>query len=127
LGCTHYPLLKPLLHDVLGPSVRLIDSAEETAAETARTLSSADLCADPSAEPSYRFIASDDPLQFLQLGQRCVGGTMEGVEIRSSGGACQLPGREIVFGEAEKCRRVEPRPGVRVDCSLGQPLQRSDV
>ena len=31
LGCTHYPLLKPLLARVLGPTVRLIDSAEETA------------------------------------------------------------------------------------------------
>lgn len=85
LGCTHYPLLKPLLHDVLGPSVRLIDSAEETAAETARTLAGAGLGADPRADPSYRFIASDDPLQFLQLGQRFLGGTMEGVEIRTLG------------------------------------------
>ena len=85
LGCTHYPLLKPLLRDVLGSDVRLIDSAEETAAETARTLSSAHLSADQMAEPVYRFIASDDPLQFLQLGQRFLGSTMEGVEIRTLG------------------------------------------
>lgn len=85
LGCTHYPLLKPLLREVLGNSVRLIDSAEETAAETARTLAARDLAADPSAEPVYRFVASDDPLQFLQLGQRFLGGTMEGVEIRTLG------------------------------------------
>jgi len=78
-------LLKPLLHDVLGPDVRLIDSAEETAAETARTLSAAQLSARSDAEPVYRFIASDDPLQFLQLGQRFLGGSMEGVEIRSLG------------------------------------------
>jgi len=32
LGCTHYPLLKPLLQRVVGPGVRLIDSGEETAA-----------------------------------------------------------------------------------------------
>jgi glutamate racemase len=85
LGCTHYPLLKPLLKDVLGPSVRLIDSAEETAAETARTLGAAGLSARDGAEPTYRFVASDDPLQFLQLGQRFLGGTMEGVEIRTLG------------------------------------------
>ena len=85
LGCTHYPLLKPLLREVLGPDVRLIDSAEETAAETARTLWSAHLSADQTAEPVYRFIASDDPLQFLQLGQRFLGSTMEGVEIRTLG------------------------------------------
>jgi glutamate racemase len=85
LGCTHYPLLKPLLRDVLGPEVRLIDSAEETAAETARTLAAANLCAPPGSEAAYRFVASDDPLQFLQLGQRFLGGTMEGVEIRTLG------------------------------------------
>ena len=85
LGCTHYPLLKPLLLDVLGPEVRLIDSAEETAAETARTLADASLCAPPATDASYRFVASDDPLQFLQLGQRFLGGTMEGVEIRTLG------------------------------------------
>jgi glutamate racemase len=85
LGCTHYPLLKPLLREILGPSVRLIDSAEETAAETARTLHDAHLEADAAAEPTYRFIASDDPLMFLQLGQRFLGGTMEGVEIRTLG------------------------------------------
>ena len=85
LGCTHYPLLKPLLRDVLGADVRLIDSAEETAAETARTLAAAQLCAPPGAEAAYRFVASDDPLQFLQLGQRFLGGTMEGVEIRTLG------------------------------------------
>jgi glutamate racemase len=85
LGCTHYPLLKPLLREVLGPDVRLIDSAEETAAETARTLSATKLSAAATADPHYRFIASDDPLQFLQLGQRFLGGTMEGVEIRTLG------------------------------------------
>lgn len=85
LGCTHYPLIKHLLREVLGPDVRLIDSAEETAAETARTLAAANLAASPGAEPVYRFIASDDPLQFLQLGQRFLGGTMEGVEIRTLG------------------------------------------
>jgi glutamate racemase len=85
LGCTHYPLLKPLLRDVLGSSVKLIDSAEETAAETARTLAARDIAASPSADPGYRFVASDDPLQFLQLGQRFLGGTMEGVEIRTLG------------------------------------------
>jgi glutamate racemase len=85
LGCTHYPLLKPLLCEVLGPDVRLIDSAEETAAETARTLAEASLAAPNDADPTYRFVASDDPLQFLQLGQRFLGDTIEGVEIRTLG------------------------------------------
>jgi glutamate racemase len=85
LGCTHYPLLKPLIAEVLGPSVQLIDSAAETAAETARTLQDKGLASNDGHEPAHRFIASDDPLMFLQLGQRFLGGTIEGVEVRTLG------------------------------------------
>lgn len=85
LGCTHYPLIKPLIGRVLGPDVRLIDSAEQTAAETARVLTEHDLRAPAGAEPTYRFMASDDPLQFLQLGQRFLGDAIEGVEVRTLG------------------------------------------
>jgi glutamate racemase len=85
LGCTHYPLLKALLSEVLGPTVCLIDSAEETAAETARVLEERCLAAPPSAESTYRFVASDDPLMFLQLGQRFLSGTIEGVEVKTLG------------------------------------------
>ena len=45
--------------DVLGSDVRLIDSAEETAAEAARTLDAARLGADADAEPSYRLEYSE--------------------------------------------------------------------
>ena len=86
MGCTHYPLLKPLLAESWGPTSVLIDSAAETAAETARSLAARRRrCPRPTREPSHRFIASDDPLQFLQLGQRFLGGTIEGVEIRTLG------------------------------------------
>jgi glutamate racemase len=84
LGCTHYPLLKHLIAEVVGPGVRLIDSAEETAADTRRMLQEFAL-ASPSAAPDYRFVASDDPQQFLALGQRFFGDTIERVEIRSVG------------------------------------------
>jgi glutamate racemase len=84
LGCTHYPLLKPLIASLVGSRVRLIDSAEETAADTRRMLAEFDLAA-PEGESSYRFIASDDPQQFLSLGQRFFGDTIERVEIRTFG------------------------------------------
>jgi glutamate racemase len=84
LGCTHYPLLKPLIADVMGPDVRLIDSAEETAVDTRRMLEEFSL-ASPATSGSYRFVASDDPQQFLSLGQRFFGDTIERVEIRSLG------------------------------------------
>jgi glutamate racemase len=85
LGCTHYPLLKPLIANVMGSSVQLIDSAEETAAETGRTLADKGLATADGHPASHRFIASDDPLMFLQLGQRFLGGTIEGVEVRTLG------------------------------------------
>lgn len=85
LGCTHYPLLKPLLRSVMGPGVRLIDSAEETAAETGRTLAKENLTAPATSPPVHRFVASDDPEQFLRVGQRFLGGAVENVEIRTLG------------------------------------------
>jgi glutamate racemase len=84
LGCTHYPLLKPLLADELGGGVRLIDSAEETAAETLRVLDAHDLRAAP-ARPVHRFIASDAPEQFLRVGQRFLGTAIEHVETVTLG------------------------------------------
>jgi glutamate racemase len=84
LGCTHYPLLKPLIAQVVGPGVRLIDSAEETAADTRRMLGEHELRT-PDGEGSYRFVASDDPQQFLTLGQRFFGDTIEHVEVRTFG------------------------------------------
>ena len=48
-------------------------------------MAESDLLAPDTASPAYRFVASDDPLQFLQLGQRFLGDAIEGVEIRTLG------------------------------------------
>jgi glutamate racemase len=84
LGCTHYPLIKPMIAEIVGPDVRLIDSAEETAADTRRMLAEHSLDAE-NGEGSYRFVASDDQQQFLTLGQRFFGDTIEHVEIKTFG------------------------------------------
>jgi glutamate racemase len=81
LGCTHYPLLAPLLAELARPGVKLIDSAAETAAETKRTLIERDLVAPHSnGTPSHRFVASDDPDHFLRVGQRFLGSAIDRVE-----------------------------------------------
>jgi len=85
LGCTHYPLLKPLIAEVLGPDVRLIDSAEETAAETRRVLAERGLLAGDTKPPAYRFVASDAPAQFLRLAQRFLGTSIDRVETLTLG------------------------------------------
>ena len=84
LGCTHYPLLKPLIARVLGRKVRLIDSAEQTAAETRRVLESRELRAEGDGR-RFRFVASDAPQQFLRLGQRFLGDAIERVETLTLG------------------------------------------
>jgi glutamate racemase len=85
LGCTHYPLLKSLIGGILGDHVRLIDSAEETAAETGRVLDRLDVRADGDSAPCHRFIASDAPEQFLRMGQRFLGGAVKNVETLTLG------------------------------------------
>lgn len=85
LGCTHYPLLKPLLHEVMGPDVRLIDSAEETAAEIGRVLAARGLTAPAGGSPSFRFVASDAPDQFSRVAGRFLGAPLEHVETVTLG------------------------------------------
>jgi len=81
LGCTHYPLLAPLLAKIALPGVLLIDSAAETAAETRRTLIQRNLVApDSNGTPEHRFVASDDPDHFLRVGQRFLGSAIDRVE-----------------------------------------------
>ena len=83
LGCTHYPLLASALAHEAGPGVRLIDSALETAAETARLLKTNGWerpHASGDAKPKYRFVASDAPDHFLTLGRRFLGDTIDRVE-----------------------------------------------
>lgn len=81
LGCTHYPLLKPLLARVLGPGVRLVDSAEETARVVAQDLGRRDLLAPASQRPTHRFVVSDDEPHFRKVGARFLGEKLQHVEV----------------------------------------------
>lgn len=87
LGCTHYPLLSPVIAAVVGESVRLIDSAQATAAATRDAIEGAGLSrpTDEKSGPRYRFIVSDAPDQFLRAGRRFLGSAIERVETRTFG------------------------------------------
>ncbi len=80
LGCTHYPLLTGAIASEMGPAVRLIDSAEETARETRRLLQHTNLLADPGGHATLRVAASDAPERFLALGRRFLDESMSHVE-----------------------------------------------
>jgi glutamate racemase len=85
LGCTHYPLIKTVIGNVVGRDVRLIDSAHETAREAAQVLHDNELQNESPNDARYRFIASDAPDTFLQLGQRFLGSAIDRVEARTLG------------------------------------------
>ncbi len=83
LGCTHYPLLAPLIAEFMGPQVRLIDSADETARAVAAVLVIARGTSGSEAvrsTPTRRFVASDAPQHFLRLGQRFFDASLREVE-----------------------------------------------
>jgi glutamate racemase len=68
LGCTHYPLVKPIFQRVFGRDVTLIFSAEETAQEVAQTLARKGYENDTAREGEYRFLTTGDPAAFRELG-----------------------------------------------------------
>jgi glutamate racemase len=72
LGCTHYPLLKPVIRRLMGKSVRLIDSAKQVAIEVKKILAvEGELNGFRRAKHS--FYASDNPEWFSGLAQRFLG------------------------------------------------------
>jgi glutamate racemase len=86
LGCTHYPLLKSVIREILGPGVQLIDSAEETAKAAARELEWNGLKNGTKGLPNHRFYVSDIPHRFQEIGERFLGrplGVVERVELGS--------------------------------------------
>ena len=76
LGCTHYPLIKPVLQR-LEPSVTIVDSAESTARAVAAKLGSSD---QSSGKPGMRFMATDSVEKFRRLGERFLGRAISVVE-----------------------------------------------
>src|SRR6266571_1673004 len=81
LGCTHYPLLKPLLARVMARDVVLIDSAEETARVVEHEIGQRDLAAPPASDPIHRFVVSDDEPHFRRVGARFLGEKVQEVEV----------------------------------------------
>lgn len=84
LGCTHYPLLKKMLNNVMGTDMRLIDSAHETALEVESLLrASGMLLADPSdnrGRGTLELCVTDSPEKFAEVGGRFLGSSMDNIK-----------------------------------------------
>ncbi len=76
LGCTHYPLLKPVIAEIMGPKVVLVDSAEETARTVAQILRQKKLLRPESEVGNHHYYVSDIPAGFIRVGNRFLGGRL---------------------------------------------------
>lgn len=74
LGCTHYPFLRPLIEEIVGVEVAVIDPAPAVAKQVQRILAESDLQADSTAVPRYRF-ATNGEMQRLRGSMIWVGAT----------------------------------------------------
>lgn len=73
LGCTHYPLLKASVQRIMGRSVKLVDSAEETAKEAKNLLEECGLKYPGKRPGRLKFYVSDAPGKFLMVAKRFLG------------------------------------------------------
>ncbi len=70
LGCTHYPLLRPMLQRTLGPGVSIVSSGEPLARSVEHVLGARGLAAIRPGEGDYRFLTTADPAPFAAAGSR---------------------------------------------------------
>ena len=77
LGCTHYPLIRPLLRRVAPPQVQIVDSAESTANQVAQQVKN---CA-TAKTGTLRCYATDSVEKFRRLGSRFLGREIENIEL----------------------------------------------
>jgi glutamate racemase len=84
LGCTHYPLLKPLVQRVTPDHVSIVDSAESTACAVATRLNQLLSPTETSPErrvlPRLKFFATDSTEKFRRLGARFLGREIDDVQ-----------------------------------------------
>jgi glutamate racemase len=84
LGCTHYPLIKPLLHRVAPAHVVIVDSAESTAQVVVEALRRAPISRPREEErrhvPRMKFFATDSVEKFSRLGARFLGHAIDDVQ-----------------------------------------------
>ena len=84
LGCTHYPLIQPMLQRMLGPQVTLVSSGASLARQVEHALSTRGLQNPRAGEGDYRFLCTGDTDAFYELGTRFLQmplGTVEHVEL----------------------------------------------
>jgi len=80
LGCTHYPLLKKTIKNVLCGNISLIDSGEETAAKVAFILKKLNIENRSEKKPERLYYVTDSIERFKTVGEKFLGTNIENVE-----------------------------------------------
>lgn len=70
LGCTHYPILAPVIQEVMGDRVKLISSADETAREVSTILFHKNILSQKFERPEHLFFTSGDRDRFKRMAER---------------------------------------------------------
>jgi glutamate racemase len=82
MGCTHYPFVIPLIQQIAGPGVRVIDPAPAVARQTARMLARHNIPSDGDESSGVRFFTSGPPEVFAALLPRLVGSEAAGALVQ---------------------------------------------
>jgi glutamate racemase len=80
LGCTHYPLLRSVIRDVLGEDIAIIDSATQVAKTVKRIICKKRLYNEKENKGRYRFYVSDEPKLFRKVGTRFLNGEITNIK-----------------------------------------------
>ena len=87
LGCTHYPFLARAIADVMGRSVTLVSSADETAFAVSAALDTRSARTQQSDSASHTFVSSGERGDFERIGRRLLGPELVTVEEHRWGSA----------------------------------------
>lgn len=77
LGCTHYPIYRELIQEMIGKNTPVIDSAQQCAEDVARRLKSAGMIIGRPMTGSLRCYVTDDPARFRRLACRFLGTSID--------------------------------------------------
>jgi glutamate racemase len=81
LGCTHFPVLTPTIREVLGPQVRIVDSARTTAQAACELLDREGLRRVAGTGSTLQFLATDGVARFARVGARFLGRSLAATDV----------------------------------------------
>lgn len=122
LGCTHFPLLKPLIQRLVGSSLQLVDSAECCALKLETLLTQLHLrSSSPESKGTRYFVTDDDCREFRLIGERLLGQPLDTVECVSVTEVEPSPPQRRRRTQKAQPKKVTP---IKVPRSQGQGLKR---